>query len=271
VTTDFLREARLFAFDLDGTLYLGEEAIPGAVELVAQLRERHHIAFFTNNSARTQREVHEKLERLGFTARPEEVHTSSAAAVRYLREAGIDDLYVVGTDGLRREVEAAGLRVADEGSARNLVVGLDHDFGYGKIAAALSVLLRGGRFVACNEDARYPVGKGTFLPGCGAMVGAIAAAAGRRPDFVAGKPNTYLLTGIAAARGVAAREIVVVGDSRESDIAMALRHGSRAVLIGRSRDSADGDVLVVEDLPHLQAALEGVDALEPRSRLPRFR
>jgi len=253
--SDFFREAKLFAFDLDGTLYFGDEAVPGAPELVAHLRKNHQIAFFTNNSSKTDGEVREKLERLGFGVRPGEVHASSSAAARYLGEAGIDDLYVVGADSLRRELEQAGLRVVEAGRASNLVVGLDHDFSYKKIAAALSVLLRGGRFIACNEDARFPVGRGAYLPGCGAMVGAIAAASGRRPDFIVGKPNDYMLAAIAGACSVAAREIVVVGDSFESDIAMARSYGCRAVLIGPPGDAVHGDVLVVEDLRALQAAI----------------
>jgi HAD superfamily hydrolase (TIGR01450 family) len=252
---DFFREAKLFAFDLDGTLYLGEEAVPGAVELVARLRQNHQIAYFTNNSSKTAAEVHEKLERLGFDVRPGEVYTSSAAAARHLGETGVDDLFVVGTDSLRRELELVGLRLVEAGQASNLVVGLDRDFSYRKIAAALTVLMRGGRFVACNEDARFPVENGVYLPGCGAMVGAIAAAAGRRPDFVVGKPNDYMLALLAGARGVEAREIIVVGDSFESDIAMARRYGCRAVLIGRARADAGRDVLVVDDLRGLQDAI----------------
>lgn len=252
---DFFRETKLFAFDLDGTLLLGEDAVPGAVELVSRLRKSRRVAFFTNNSSKTDREVHEKLRRLGFEARPEEVHTSCSAAARQLREQGLDDVYVVGSDGLRRAVVKAGLRVVEEGVAKNLLVGIDHDFGYRKIAAALSVLLRGGRFVACNEDARYPAGDGAYLPGCGAMVGAIAAAAGRRPDFVAGKPNTFMLAVIAGDCGAGPREIVVVGDSAESDVAMAMRHGSKAVLIDPVRNDDAGDLLVVRDLRGLRDAI----------------
>lgn len=252
---DFFRQARLYAFDLDGTLYLGEEAIAGAVDLVAGLRGDYRIAFFTNNSSKTDRQVREKLERLGFEPRPEEVYTSASAAARYLKTEGIDEVFVVGADGLRREIEKAGVSEAGEGRAQNLVVGIDPDFSYRKIAAALAVLLRGGRFVACNEDARFPVGGGAWLPGCGAMVGAIAAASGRRPDFVAGKPNTHLLAIIAGAFGVEAGEIVVVGDSYESDIAMALGYGSKAVLIGTPRGVPAGDLLVVEDLTALRKAI----------------
>jgi HAD superfamily hydrolase (TIGR01450 family) len=252
---DFFRGTRLFAFDLDGTLYLGDEAVAGAVDLVARVRRSHRVAFFTNNSAKSAREVREKLQRLGFEARPEEVHTSSAAAARYLREAGVDDLFVVGAEGLRQEIESAGLRPAGAGRAKNLVVGLDPEFSYGRLAEALSVLLAGGRFIACNEDARYPVGGGAYLPGCGAMVGAIAAASGRRPDFVAGKPTTYLLAIIARGCEVEPGQIVVVGDSWESDIAMALSYGSRAVLLGASRGDAGGEVLVVQDIGALRAAI----------------
>ena len=239
---------RLFAFDLDGTLYVGEEAVDGAAELIETVRQRHRVAFFTNNSSRTSREVHEKLNRLGIGCKPEEVYASSSAAAVYLVESGVNDVYVIGSESFRREVESHGIRVRDDDSAADLVVGMDRDFSYEKIAVALCVLGNGGRFVACNEDASFPVDADRHMPGCGAMVGAIAGAAGRRPDFVVGKPNTYILSGIADAYGVSADEIAVVGDSEESDIAMAREYGSLAILMDSGGRAANSDTLAMENL-----------------------
>jgi NagD protein len=179
-------ELKLFAFDLDGTLYSGEAAVSGAIKLVEGLRKGYKIAFFTNNSWKTAAEVLEKLSRLGFECRREEVYAASSASVRYLKEAGLDNLFVIGSPALRAEVREAGLRLLDDGFADNLVVALDYGFGYDKIAAALSILTRGGKFVACNEDPSFPAGAGKTLPGCGAMVAAVAAASRRRPDFIVG-------------------------------------------------------------------------------------
>ncbi|MDD5449036.1 MAG: HAD-IIA family hydrolase [Candidatus Omnitrophica bacterium] len=242
---------KLFALDLDGTLYMGGDVITGAIELVDYLRKRYKVVFFTNNSSRTKREVSEKLNRLGIKCGLSELYTSSALTAFYLNESGIDNLYVVGSRGLRREIKNSGLRIMDNASARNLVVGLDLDFNYKKIATALSVLLKGGRFIACNEDNFFPVEKNKYMPGCGAMVGAIAASANRRPDFIVGKPNTYILSRISKTFGVKPHEIMVVGDSYESDIVMALNYNSKAILIGLKGSVLKRDVLIIENLHKL--------------------
>ena len=239
---------KLFAFDLDGTLYVGENTVAGAVKLIDYLREKYQVVFFTNNSSKTGTEVHEKLNRLGIKFKLDEVYASSSATALYLNESGIDNLYVIGSDGFRSELESCGLQIVDNDSADNLVVGFDSDFSYKKIATALSVLLKGGKFIACNEDSSFPVGENIFMPACGAMVGAIAASVKKRPDFIVGKPNTYILSKIAKAYGIENHEIILVGDSYESDVMMALNYNSKAILINSNENVTNGNVLVMENL-----------------------
>ena len=239
---------KLFAFDLDGTLYIGENIVAGAVELIDYLREKYQVVFFTNNSSRTRRQVYEKLNRLGIKCKLDEVYTSSFATALYLKESGIDNLYVIGSDGFRSELKGNGLRIVDDDSAKNLVVGFDFDFNYKKIAIALSVLLKGGKFIVCNEDGSFPVGENRYMPGCGAMVGAIVASIDKRPDFIVGKPNTYVLSKISEAFGSKPHEIMVVGDSYEGDIMMALNYNSKAILINSEGNVTNENVLVMENL-----------------------
>lgn len=231
---------KLLAFDLDGTLYIGDRAIPGAVELVRRLRGDHRVVYFTNNSTRTNGEIREKLAGLGFACEQGEVYTSASATAVYLREARLDNIYLIGSPGLRAEIEAQGRQVVGAAAARHLVVGLDPDFNYQKLSQALTVLSGKGKFIACNEDMTFPAGPERRLPGCGPLVAALAAAARRRPDFVVGKPNTYMLDRIAADWRVKPGEIMVVGDSFESDIAMALKYHSPAVLLGGRRHKTRG-------------------------------
>ncbi len=223
---------KLFALDLDGTLYRGETIIAGAIKLIEYLRENFQVFFFTNNSAKTAGQICEKLNRLGIECRPNEVCTTSSAAAVYLSESGIDNLFVIGSDGLRRELQGHGRHIVDNDSACHLIVGFDDDFNYAKIATALSILSKGGKFIVCNEDSSYPVGADKYMPGCGAMVGAVAASAAKQPDFVVGKPNTYILSKVAGQHRLNHDEIMVVGDSYESDVTMALNFKSKAILIG---------------------------------------
>lgn len=244
-------QIKLFAFDLDGTLYVGEKAIPEAVELVAELRRDHQVVYFTNNSSKTIAQLTEKLMKLGFSCGLSEVFSAGSATADYLKESGLNNIYLIGSAGLRAEVEARGLTVCSAQTARHVVVGLDLDFSYQKIADALAIISKGGMFIACNEDRNFPAGEGLILPGCGAMVGAITAATNKPPDFTAGKPNPYLLSRIAAEYGVEAEAIMVVGDSYDSDITMALRYSSMALLIGQ-QEGLDPTVWSVRDVGQIR-------------------
>ncbi len=223
---------KLIAFDLDGTLYLGEQAVPGAIDLVQDIRRRARVVFFTNNSTKTPRQIFEKLCRLQIECAPEEIYTSSFATISYLQEQALNRIFLVGSSDFHEEMTNYGITLVDNESAEHVVVGLDSGFTYQKIAIALSIILRGGRFIACNEDASFPVEGKKVMPGCGAMVGAIAAAVGRRPDFIVGKPHVYMLAKISREHGVQPDELMVVGDSLTSDMAMAREFRSPGVLIG---------------------------------------
>ena len=97
---------KLFAFDLDGTLYLGEKAVPGAVELIQYLIKDYQVVYFTNNSTKTRQQIRDKLKRLNIPSEINQIYTSSSATVAYLREAGLDNLYVIGSHEFRSEVKA---------------------------------------------------------------------------------------------------------------------------------------------------------------------
>lgn len=246
--SEITEKIKLFAFYLDGTVYLGENAIAGAVELIDYLRKKYQVVFFTNNSSKTRREISGKLNKMGIKCKSDEVYTSSFATALYLSEMGIDDLYVIGSDSFRSELKHQGLQITDNGSAKNLAVGFDSNFNYKKIATAVSILFKGGKFIACNEDGYFPVGENRYMPGCGAMVGAIVASAGKRPDFIVGKPNTYSLSKISKTFKVRHDEIMLVGDSYERDVVMALNYNSNAILIDPEANVRNESVLVLKDI-----------------------
>lgn len=249
-------DIRLVAFDIDGTLCLGDSPMAGALATVSTLRSRYRIAYHTNNSAKTDRDVCEKLCRLGFPATLEDVHTSCSATARYLEQAGFSRLFVIGASGLRHELAKRGLQLVDDESADHVVVGMDVEINYKRISVALNILQKGGCFVACNADASFPVEGGRRLPGCGAMVGAVQGAAGRGPDFLVGKPQPHMLAQIATIHGLRPEEILVVGDSLESDIQMAESFGSPAILIAADPDDNPWEMRVA-DLGKLLPLLQG--------------
>jgi len=245
---EVFKKTKLFAFDLDGTIYLGDKAISGSIELIDYLRTKYDVVFFTNNSSKTRTEVCEKLKRLGIENQPDEVYTSCSSAVDYLNEMGINNVYVIGSEGFQSELQGNNITVVDNDTAENLVVGLDFDFSYERISNALTILSNGGQFIVCNEDGSFPVEGHRRKPGCGAMVGAISASSNVRPHFVVGKPNTYILSQIAQKYEVKQDEIVVVGDSYESDIQMAINYDCRAILVNSKDLVKDKNVMIMNDL-----------------------
>ena len=245
---EILSNLKLFAFDLDGTLYLGENIIEGAIDLICFLKKKYSVVFFTNNSTKTREEIHSKLKKMGFDCSLNEIFTSSYAAAKYLDESNLDNVFVIGSDGLRSEIIDNGICIVDNDSAENLVVGLDFDFSYKKIETAMSILLNNGRFIVCNEDRFFPIGGNRYMPACGAMVGAIAVASNRKADFIIGKPNTYILSKIEEEYEIEHHEIMVVGDSFESDIMMAMNNNSKAILVNSEQNVNNNNVFVMENL-----------------------
>lgn len=225
------KKIKALAFDLDGTLYFGNEAVDGAVDTLARLEKAGlRMVFFTNNSAKTVRQIEAKLRTLGFNANERNTYTASYACSRYLEQKSCKAVYLIGSDDFRNDLISRGIEVVEPERAEAVVVGLDFGLSYERIAGALHAIRNGAELVAANLDASYPVEHGRRMPGCGAMVGAVVGASGHEPDFIAGKPNTYMLELICSDLGVGPDEICVIGDSVESDIEMAKRYRCRGIL-----------------------------------------
>jgi len=219
------------AFDLDGTLYLGDRAIEGAVETVIALTKlNYQIFYFTNNSARKRQQIVNKLNGLGFPAKPQNTYCASYAISAYLLEKKLTTIYLIGTDDLKDELSADKIRIKNSSQVSAVVVGLDSSFDYSKISIALEAINKGAKLIVANTDPSYPVEGHKRLPGCGAMVGAIVGATNHAPDFIVGKPNIFMLELLCKEHNLSPAEICVVGDSPESDIKMANNFGCQSIL-----------------------------------------
>lgn len=230
-------DVRAIALDLDGVVYVGHTPLPGAVETIRAIRQLGYgLYFVTNNSGQTRTEIAQKLCGMGIPATERQILNSAYAAavlLTRLNRNASKRVWVVGSDGLKSEIASQGIQIARTATepCGFLLVGFDRDFSYDKICASLDVLSNGACFIACNHDARFPVPNGGYQPGCGSMVAAIEAAWGKKSDYEAGKPNPILLELVAAEAGLQPGEILVVGDSLESDIAMANQAGAPSVWI----------------------------------------
>ena len=224
------------ALDLDGVIFRGSVAVPGAVEAVTSLREAGLQTFFvTNSSASTRGQVAAKLRGSGVECEADRVMTSGHAAARCARQLvkGGQPVLLLGTAGLAEECAAQDLATTEEPRrAGAVIVGLDLAFSYSRLASALVALGRGVPLVGCNRDPNYPGADGMLLPGCGPILAAVETAAGRRADVVVGKPAATMLTDLWAPTGTSGEDWFVIGDSTDADMAMAEAAGVPGVLVG---------------------------------------
>jgi glycerol-1-phosphatase len=218
--------------DLDGVVYLGGAAIPGASEALRKAAAAGmRLAYVTNNAFRTPAAVAALLTSLGVPATAEDVVTSAQAAARLLAErlpAGAPVL-VIGGSGLRMALRERGLRpvstAAEKPSA--VVQGYAPDVSYSMLAEGGLAVAAGALFVASNGDLTIP-GRRGIAPGNGSLVQVVATATGVQP-LVAGKPEPPLHRESVLRTG--ARHPLVVGDRLDTDIEGAHRVGADSLLV----------------------------------------
>ncbi len=214
----FLRCYDAYLLDVDGVLVRDSEPIEGALEAFARLNEVGPVLLLTNNSAKSREQHAERLARIGFDIRTEQLLPASYLAAEYLREArGTASVWPIGGEGLRGELLAAGHRLADRPEeADAIVVGMDRGISYDVLAKGLVALRSGARFIATNEDATFPV-PGDVLPGAGAMVGALRGM-GFAPEVVIGKPSPIAFRMALDRLDTEPQRVVMIGDRLETDI-----------------------------------------------------
>lgn len=215
--------------DIDGVVYRGDALVPGSDLALRRLLEAGvDVWFATNNSTRSPESIAAKIERVtGVAVPPRRVATSSQAAALLLQGVG-GPVMVLGGEGIHAALAEAGIpatEVPEEAAA--LIVGLDRDLTYPRLARAADAVRHGARFIATNTDATFPIAGG-LLPGGGAMVAAIQATTGVVPE-VAGKPHPPMRA-LLRSRGVG--PAWVVGDRVETDVALAAEEpGWRSILV----------------------------------------
>ena len=231
--TDYsaLRACELFLFDMDGTLYLGDDVYPGAIELMEGLPAlgKKYI-YLTNNSSRAGTDYIGRLNRLGFPCQAENVFSSGMATGIYLNtyHAGAK-VYLVGNSAFRRELLSYGIDLVDEG-ADLVVAGFDTELTYEKLDKAVHYLRRGVPFIEANPDWVCPMPHDEVLPDCGSICALLTAASGAEPLYI-GKPNRRMIDLISQTTGVPNEKICAVGDRLYTDIAVAQNAGSVSVLV----------------------------------------
>ncbi|MDT4912422.1 MAG: glycerol-phosphatase [Pseudonocardiales bacterium] len=218
--------------DLDGVVYVGPDAVPGAPEALAAARAAGmRLAFVTNNAARPPHVVADHLTELGIAAKAPEIVTSAQAAARYLadRLPGGARVLVLGTTGLEQALQERGLiPVSDaEGQVDAVVQGYSPDMNWRLLAEGAVAINRRVLWVATNVDPTVPSPRGP-LPGNGSLVAALRLATGREP-VVTGKPDPTMHR--ESLLRSEARDPIVVGDRLDTDIEGANAVGCDSLLV----------------------------------------
>jgi len=254
-----LARLRGFVFDLDGCVWSGDVLNPGAGDTLAALqRSGRGLAFVTNNSRATGREVRERLHRLGVLV-AEHVLTPLEIIGEVIRERfGPSRVLAIGAPELGAVIARAGHELVDVKEYREatvVAVGNDFDLSYERLTAAARAAARGAPLVTPNVDPRLPIEGGDFLPGCGSIVQAVAVAAGVRP-IVVGKPEPPLFTMALERLGLTAAATAMVGDSIPSDIRGAQAVGMATVLYAPAGAPAGAADVVVGSFAELARLVE---------------
>jgi HAD superfamily hydrolase (TIGR01450 family) len=223
-----------YAFDLDGTVYLGDDALPGAVQCIGRLRESGTpVVFVTNKPLEMATEYAAKLTRLGIPATEDDVVTAVDSLLHYLSVNHADArVLTVAEPAVVDALRKAGFSLtADPASASLVVVSFDRTFDYSKLNAAYrAVRLHGAALVATNPDPYCPTPDGG-LPDCAAMLAAVEASTGARAEAVTGKPSQFMADAVLGRLGVAGGAVALVGDRLTTDMAMADAAGMVGVLV----------------------------------------
>ncbi|MBE6678315.1 MAG: HAD-IIA family hydrolase [Ruminococcaceae bacterium] len=234
-----IKNAKLFVCDMDGTVYLGERVLDGALEFVKRVKESDkEFLFFTNNASRRKEDYLEKLERLGFGKC--ELMTSGDVTISYLqRHYPNKTVYVLGTEALRNSMRAEGIKLVDDASADIVVSSFDTELTYEKLCIACDGVRNGAVYLSTHPDYNCPT-DGGFIPDSGAIAALITASTGRTPKYL-GKPYKETAEAICALKGVEPKECISIGDRLYTDIAMAKNSGMTSILV-LSGETKENDV-----------------------------
>lgn len=250
--------------DLDGVLYLGSQPLPGADAFVSWIR-RQGITFrlVTNNATLTPVQYVAKLAAMGIKVREDEIYTSALATASYLQRQGSSDqtAYVIGEEGLRDALRKVNVRIVED-RPQWVIVGLDRQVTYEKLARAALALQAGAGFIGTNPDTSLPTEQG-LAPGAGALQVALTVTTGVKPTVI-GKPRPLMLELAMEQLGGNVQNTAMLGDRLDTDIeaAATLAMPSILVLTGVSSraDIAHSSVqpsLVVNSLQELMGRWQG--------------
>ncbi len=271
-TPDRLYEG--YVFDLDGTIYLGDDLLPGAKRLVLKLRELgKRVIFLSNNPTKDPRMYAEKLGKLGLETPASEIVNTVVTMTQWLLQNKPDaTVYPISEDPLKNALREAGIGMSEDPEEIDIVIAsYDRGFEYRKLQIAFDAIWfhKRAMLVTTNPDRYCPFPGGRGEPDAAAIVAAIEACTGAKCEVNVGKPDPIMLETITDLVGLDADECVVTGDRLYTEIRMALDAGmpSAVVLTGETTAEELAEESE-ENLPDY--TLDRIDQLVPREMWEEF-
>ncbi len=224
-----LKDIKLFVLDMDGTIYLGDKILPGAIEFVKTARKMgKKVIFFTNNASKNPNNYVDKLKRMGFGSKREDVVTAGDVTIEFLKKNHPNQpVYLVGTPALEQSFTEAGIVLSE--NADVVVSSFDTTLTYEKLVIACDLIRNGAIFYCTHPDFNCPTETG-FIPDSGAIAALITASTGAIPKYF-GKPHRETAEMISNLFGVSFDETAIVGDRLYTDIALGKNNGLLSVLV----------------------------------------
>lgn len=222
-----------YIFDLDGTIYLGEDMIPGAVDVIDTLQTMgKKVLFLTNKTIESRQKYVAKLNRFGIKVDLQNILSPALVTIKYLKEKHPGEkVYVIGEAILKEELEQEGILFASTPEETQVVlISWDREFHYSHLNFAYQAIKKGAVAIATNPDRTCPVPDGD-VPDCGAMIGAIEGATGQKIDGIMGKPSILTASTALEILELKPEECLMIGDRVETDILMGKVAGLNTALV----------------------------------------
>ncbi|MGD0780770.1 MAG: HAD-IIA family hydrolase [Dehalococcoidales bacterium] len=217
-----LKHKKLFLIDLDGTVYIGDQVIPGASDFISTLkRYKKHFYFMSNNSSKSKKDYVRKLKFMDIKVSEKEIILSTDGVIDYLLNGGYKNVYVLGTNSMKLLFKEAGFNISST-KPQCVILGYDTELTYHKLIETALLLQQDIKFFATHCDMVCPTPQGP-IPDIGSFLALLKAATGKIPDKIFGKPNIEMVVKVLRNHDVTPKDVVIIADRLYTDMELAKR------------------------------------------------
>ncbi len=223
-----------YLLDLDGTIYLSDQLIDGALEFLKTLKAQgKSYIFLTNNSSKSKEDYYKKLINLGIELSMDQIFTSGNATIHWIKKQKEKaKIFLLGTKALQEEFQKEEITLVHQGQCDidYVVLGFDTTLTYEKLWIACDYIRQGVPFVATHPDLNCPLKGGNYMPDTGAMIKLIEASTNVSPIII-GKPHIAIINAVLETYGLNPQTTAMVGDRIYTDIQMAINASLTSILV----------------------------------------